>query len=331
MITEVMNKNAEGNTVADISTFPSCTPEQLSTECDNCAPSVAAAATCGRKPPWIRNKLLSPSEIAKVKKLLRHNMLATVCEEAACPNRTECFGRGTATFIIMGSICTRNCRYCNVTCGRPQPLDQNEPVRLAQTIATMGLKYVVLTSVCRDDLQDDGASHFASCIQETRRQNPEIKIEVLVPDFKKGIAHALDILKDAPVEVFGHNLETVPRLYKSITPARNYQHSLKLLLEHKKRYPTIPTKSGLMVGLGESNEEIKEVLRDLRQYDVDFITIGQYLQPKYSNIPVARFVTPDEFVALGAYAKEIGFKQAVSGPMVRSSYYADKAWEETKL
>lgn len=290
-----------------------------------------APSTCARKPLWIRNKLLSPTEMAKVKKLLRHNMLATVCEEAACPNRTECFGRGTATFIIMGSICTRNCRYCNVTCGKPQALDSTEPARLAQTIAAMSLKYVVLTSVCRDDLKDEGAAHFAACIQETRRQNPNIKIEILVPDFKKGIDQALNILKDAPAEVFGHNLETVPRLYKAITPARNYQHSLQLLLEHKKRFPTIPTKSGLMVGLGEDNEEIKEVLRDLRQHDVDFITIGQYLQPQYSNIPVARFVTPDEFVSLGAYAKEIGFKQAVSGPMVRSSYYADKAWENYEL
>lgn len=289
--------------------------------------------TCStlRKPPWIRSKLLSPDEIAKVKRSIHGGRLATVCEEAACPNRTECFGRGTATFIIMGSTCTRNCRFCNVTCGKPQPLDRDEPDRLAHTIVELGLKYAVITSVCRDDLADEGATHFMRCVAALRALAPSIKIEVLMPDFQKGIAAALDIFAAANpnsagsnyVEVFGHNIETVPRLYRTINPIRNYQHSLRLLKEHKERFPNIPTKSGIMVGLGETIDEVKEVLRDLRRNNVDRLTIGQYLQPQYSNLPVARYVTPDEFVELGKYAKEIGFTHVASGPMVRSSYYAD--------
>lgn len=278
-----------------------------------------------RKPEWIRSKLLSPDEIAKVKKMLRGGRLATVCEEAACPNRAECFGRGTATFIIMGNICTRNCRFCNVQHGRPQPLDATEPERLAKTIAEMGLKYVVITSVCRDDLEDEGAAHFVACIKAIRKQNPEIKIEILVPDFRKHMEKALNILAEAPVEVFAHNLETIPRLYQTITPARNYQLSLQLLKEHKNRHPNIPTKSGIMVGLGETLEEVIEVMRDLRKHDVDRLTIGQYLQPQLSNAPVARYVTPEEFANMAKIAKEMGFTHVASGPMVRSSYYADLA------
>lgn len=277
-----------------------------------------------RKPKWIRNKLLSPDEIAKVKKLLNQGRLATVCDEAACPNRNECFGRGTATFIIMGKTCTRNCRYCNVTCGRPQPLDNTEASRLADTIATMGLKYVVITSVCRDDLADEGAGHFVACIKAIRQKNPQIKIEILVPDFQKGIDQALNIFSEALPEVFAHNIETVPLLYPSITPSRDYQHSLKLLFGHQQRFPHIPTKSGIMVGLGETVEEIKQVLQDLRQHNVTMMTIGQYLQPQFSNIPVQRYLTPEEFVELGKYAKEIGFTHVASGPMVRSSYYAEQ-------
>lgn len=289
-----------------------------------------------RKPEWIRSKLLSPDEIAKVRRSIRGGRLATVCEEAACPNRNECFGRGTATFIIMGSICTRNCRFCNVTCGKPQALDASEPERLARTIVEMGLKYVVITSVCRDDLADEGAAHFVACIAAIRALAPAIKIEVLVPDFQKGIEQALDIFAAAavpatapngvcaPIDVFGHNLETVPRLYRAITPASNYQHSLRLLQAHKQRFPHIPTKAGLMVGLGETIDEVKELLRDLRQHQVEMLTIGQYLRPKYSNVEVVRYVTPEEFVALGKFAKEIGFTHVASGPMVRSSYYADQ-------
>jgi len=277
-----------------------------------------------RKPPWIRNKLLSPDEIAKTKKLLHNSNLATVCDEAACPNRNECFGRGTATFMIMGKTCTRNCRFCNVTCGKPLPLDSTEPQRLADTIAIMGLKYVVITSVCRDDLPDEGAEHFVACIQAIRKTNPLIQIEILVPDFQKSIENALNIFSAALPEVFAHNIETVPRLYSSITPSRNYQHSLKLLQAHKQRFPNIATKSGIMVGLGETTEEIKQVLQDLREHDVTLLTIGQYLQPQFDNAKVQRYLTPDEFVELGKYAKEIGFTHVASGPMVRSSYYAEQ-------
>jgi lipoyl synthase len=284
-----------------------------------------------RKPSWIRNKLLSPDEIAKVKQRIAVGRLNTVCDEAACPNRSECFGRGTATFIVMGNICTRNCQFCNVTCGKPQPLDITEPTRLADTIHAMQLKYSVITSVCRDDLPDDGAAHLLACMQAIRQKNPEIKVEILAPDFKKGIEAALEQFSttqnpntDKYVDVFGHNIETVPRLYSTITPARNYQHSLQLLLKHKQRFPNIPTKSGIMVGLGETIDEIKQVLQDLRANQVDMLTIGQYLQPQRSNAAVVRYVTPEEFVELGKYAKAIGFTNVASGPLVRSSYYADR-------
>ncbi len=276
-----------------------------------------------RKPEWIRSKLLSIDAMVKTKKLLHKSQLTTVCDEAACPNRSECFSRGTATFMIMGDICTRNCRFCNVTCGKPQPLDINEPHTLAQTITAMQLKYVVITCVCRDDLHDGGAMHFVECIKAIRSANPNIKIEILAPDFHKHVKEALEILALSPPDVFGHNIETVPRLYKEITPSRNYSDSLKLLAEHKSSFPNIPTKSGIMVGLGERDQEIIEVLQDLRSHLVDYLTIGQYLQPNKMKISVARYVTPEKFAEFAKLAKELGFTKIASGPMVRSSYYAD--------
>lgn len=277
-----------------------------------------------RKPSWIRNKLLSPDEIVKVKKILTQGGVPTVCDEASCPNRTECFGRGTATFIIMGKICTRNCRFCDVTHGKPLPLDATEPERLAITVKNMGLKYVVITSVCRDDLADDGAEHFMKCIKSLRLHNPDLKVEILAPDFRKNIANALDILAESLPDVFAHNIEVVPSLYKTVTPSRDYALSLKLLKEHSLRFPTIPTKSSIMVGLGETEIEIHQTLQDLRNNNVSRVTIGQYLQPKHENAKLQRYYTPEEFVELGNYAKSIGFSHVASGPMVRSSYYAEQ-------
>jgi len=277
-----------------------------------------------RKPEWIRSKLLSIDSMVQTKKLLHNSHLTTVCDEAACPNRSECFSRGTATFMIMGDICTRNCHFCNVTCGKPKPLDIKEPDILAQTIAAMQLKYVVITSVCRDDLSDGGAMHFVQCIKSIRLANSSIKIEILAPDFRNHESKALKILDLAPPDVFGHNIETVPRLYKEITPSSNYKNSLKLLFEHKKLFPHIPTKSGIMVGLGETDEEIIEVLKDLRTNSVDYLTIGQYLQPNKTKTLVSRYVTPMKFDEFKKFAKQIGFIKIASGPMVRSSYYADQ-------
>lgn len=277
-----------------------------------------------RKPEWIRSKLLSIDGMAQTKKILHNSHLATVCDEAACPNRGECFSRGTATFMIMGDICTRNCRFCNVTCGKPQPLNSDEPLKLARTISAMRLKYVVITCVCRDDLNDGGATHFAKCIQEIRAANQNIKVEILAPDFRNHVSEALQTLALSPPDVFGHNIETVPRLYKEITPSSSYTDSLKLLLEHKNEFPNISTKSGIMVGLGETDEEIIEVLKDLRAHQVDYLTIGQYLQPNKTKIPVARYVTPAKFDEFAILAKQLGFTKIASGPMVRSSYYADQ-------
>jgi len=276
-----------------------------------------------RKPEWIRAAFPGSKEVLELKKTLREHQLVTVCEEASCPNLGECFSHGTATFMIMGDICTRRCPFCDVGHGRPNPLDSNEPQRLAETIAAMKLKYVVITSVDRDDLRDGGAAHFAACIGQTRHLNPSIKVETLVPDFRGRMEIALDTLADTPPDVFNHNLETVPRLYREARPGADYAHSLALLAAFKEACPDVPTKSGLMVGLGETNEEIVEVLRDLRAHKVDMLTLGQYLQPSRHHLPVKRFVTPAEFAELRRIALELGFSQVAAGPMVRSSYHAD--------
>jgi len=277
-----------------------------------------------RKPDWIRIHLSAANKGSKVKSLLRKGQHTTVCEEAACPNRSECYGCGTATFLIMGDTCTRNCKFCNVKHGKPNPLDPNEPETLAKTIAEMKLKYVVITSVDRDDLSDGGANHYTTCIKAIRKHNPDIKVEILTPDFSGCMDDALDILTKTPADVFNHNLETIPRLFKTITPSCNYELSLKLLQEHKKRLPNVLTKSGLMVGLGETNKEIETVLKDLRAHDVDMLTIGQYLQPSINNLPVERYVTPEEFKQFALLAKKLGFIHVASAPMVRSSYHADR-------
>lgn len=277
-----------------------------------------------RKPDWIRVKIPASPAVNDLKKLLRENNLVTVCEEAACPNLPECFTHGTATFMIMGDKCTRRCSFCDVAHGRPDPLDPNEPIHLANTIAKMNLRYVVITSVDRDDLRDGGASHFTACIHSIREKIPTIKIEVLVPDYRGRMEIALEETGKALPDVFNHNIETVPRLYKQARPGSDYAHSLKLLQEFKKRYPAIPTKSGIMLGLGETNDEIEQTLRDLRAHDVDMVTLGQYLQPSRYHMPVARYVTPNEFKQFGEFAKEIGFNKVASGPLVRSSYHADK-------
>ncbi len=276
-----------------------------------------------KKPYWIRVKLPPYTKIAKVKKLLRQKKLHTVCEEASCPNLPECFSGGTATFMILGNICTRKCRFCDVDHGRPQKIDPLEPKYLAEAIKSMHLKYVVITSVDRDDLDDGGASHFIECIRTVRKENPEIKIEILVPDFRKCMPKALQILSSEPPDVFNHNLETVPRLYKRCRPGARYEGSLNLLSEFKKLRPEIPTKSGLMLGLGEKLNEVKEVMIDLYKHHCEMITIGQYLQPSADHLPVSRYVTPEEFKSLNKLGYKIGFSNVVSGPFVRSSYHAD--------
>lgn len=276
------------------------------------------------KPDWIRVKIPASPKIAHIKQKLREHKLASVCEEASCPNLGECFSNGTATFMIMGDICTRRCPFCDVAHGKPKPLDESEPSELAKAISEMGLSYVVITSVDRDDLKDSGAQHFANCISETYKHNPGIKVEVLVPDFRGRMDIALDILKDTPPDVFNHNLETVPRLYKQARPGADYQWSLDLLKAYKEKKPAIVTKSGLMLGLGETNEEVKEVLRDLKAHNVDMITLGQYLQPSKDHLKVERFVHPSEFDELKEFAEQLGFSQVASGPLVRSSYHADK-------
>lgn len=276
-----------------------------------------------RKPSWIRAKSPFHPNVKKLKSVLREQSLHTVCEEAACPNLGECFGKGTATFMIMGDICTRRCPFCDVGHGRPAPLDTDEPVKLASTIKAMGLNYVVITSVDRDDLRDGGASHFVECIEQVRAQNPNIEIEILVPDFRGRMDVALEIMHRHPPDVFNHNLETVPRLYKKCRPGSDYQWSLDLLKRFKQAQPGVPTKSGLMLGLGEEMDEVIEVMRDMREHQVEMLTLGQYLQPSKHHLPVERFVSPDEFEDLYRAAMEMGFKHVASGPMVRSSYHAD--------
>ena len=276
-----------------------------------------------RKPSWIRAKAPTSDLVKQLKSTLRENNLYTVCEEAACPNLGECFSKGTATFMIMGDICTRRCPFCDVGHGRPNPLDKDEPMNVAKTIRNMKLRYVVLTSVDRDDLRDGGAEHFVDCIKQTRELNPTIQIEILTPDFRGRMDVALEIMGRAIPDVFNHNLESIPRLYKKIRPGADYAWSLKLLQQFKQQHPAVPTKSGLMLGLGEEIDEVKQVLRDLRAHDVNMLTLGQYLQPSRDHLAVDRFVTPDEFKALEQFAYEIGFDQVASGPMVRSSYHAD--------
>jgi lipoic acid synthetase len=276
------------------------------------------------KPDWIRVKIPASSKISHIKNKLRQHKLASVCEEASCPNLGECFSNGTATFMIMGDICTRRCPFCDVAHGKPRPLDENEPRELAEAIREMGLSYVVITSVDRDDLKDSGAQHFANCIIETRKHNPDIKVEILVPDFRGRIDIALSILEPIPPDVFNHNLETVRRLYKKARPGADYQYSLDLLKAYKSIRPDVVTKSGLMLGLGEEIDEVKQVLQDLKAHDVDMITLGQYLQPSKDHLKVERFVHPSEFDMLSEYAEGLGFSQVASGPLVRSSYHADK-------
>ncbi len=277
-----------------------------------------------REPEWMKIKLPADStRIQGIKAAMRKNGLHSVCEEASCPNLAECFNHGTATFMILGAICTRRCPFCDVAHGRPVAPDANEPVKLAQTIADMALRYVVITSVDRDDLRDGGAQHFADCITAIREKSPQIKIETLVPDFRGRMDRALDILTATPPDVFNHNLENVPRIYRQVRPGADYNWSLKLLERFKEAHPEIPTKSGLMVGLGETNEEIIEVMRDLRRHGVTMLTLGQYLQPSRHHLPVQRYVSPDEFDEMKAEALAMGFTHAACGPFVRSSYHAD--------
>lgn len=280
-----------------------------------------------RKPAWIRAKSPARPEVKKLKNILREHKLHTVCEEANCPNLGECFSGGTATFMIMGDICTRRCPFCDVGHGRPNPLDLNEPLNMANTIKDMGLKYVVITSVDRDDLRDGGAGHFVNCIIETRKAIPSIQIEILVPDFRGRMDVALELMTTAPPDVFNHNLETVPRLYKKARPGSDYQWSLDLIKSFKAMHPDVPTKSGLMLGLGEEIDEVKVVMQDLLDHGCDMLTLGQYLQPSLDHLPVSRYVTPDEFDELRDIGLAMGFKNVASGPMVRSSYHADKQAE----
>ena len=279
------------------------------------------------KPPWIRVRAPSSPRFYEIKKILREHHLHTVCEEASCPNIGECFGKGTATFMIMGDICTRRCPFCDVGHGRPLPLDTDEPANLAETIAALKLTYVVITSVDRDDLRDGGAGHFRDCIRKLREISPGTRIEVLVPDFRGRLDRALEILSEAPPDVMNHNLETVPRLYKQARPGSDYAHSLRLLREFKHRFPAIPTKSGLMVGLGETDEEILAVMRDMRVHEIDMLTIGQYLQPTAGHLPVLRYVHPDTFAMFEREAYALGFRHAAVGALVRSSYHADRQAE----
>ena len=281
-----------------------------------------------RKPAWIRVRSSNSQKYLEVKRLLRENKLHTVCEEASCPNIGECFGRGTATFMILGDLCTRRCPFCDVAHGRPHAPDPDEPKHLAHSIAVLKLNYVVITSVDRDDLRDGGAQHFADCIREIRAQSPQTRIEILVPDFRGRLAVALEKLSSCPPDVMNHNLETVPRLYKQCRPGADYAHSLQLLKDFKSAFPDIPTKSGLMLGLGETDEEIIDVMRDLRAHQVDMLTVGQYLQPSTGHLPVVRFVSPEDFKSFERIALKLGFSHAACGPMVRSSYHADQQAHE---
>ena len=286
-----------------------------------------------RKPSWIRVRIPSGNAVQQLKSKLRANRLVTVCEDASCPNLHECFSHGTATFMIMGEVCTRRCSFCDVAHGRPKPLDADEPRRLAETIADMRLKYVVITSVDRDDLREGGAQHFVECIRETREAVPGIQIEVLTPDFRgKGrMERALEIMAISPPDVFNHNVETVPELYKNVRPGADYQWSLTLLKKFKAQHPDISTKSGIMLGLGETMKQVQGTLRDLRAHDVDMITIGQYLQPSASHHPLMRYWTPEEFKELEDFGYALGFSHVASGPMVRSSYHADRSAKEAGI
>lgn len=276
-----------------------------------------------RKPNWIRAKAPIDPNVLRLKRLIKEKNLHTVCEEAACPNLGECFAHGTATFMIMGDLCTRRCPFCDVAHGRPKPLDENEPENLADAIEIMDLRYIVITSVDRDDLRDGGAGHFVACIQAVRNRMPEIKIEVLVPDFRGRMERALSIFEQGPPDVFNHNLETVPRLYKQVRPGADYQWSLDLIKNFKASHPEVPTKSGLMLGLGETLDEVREVMQDLRNHHCEMLTLGQYLQPSRHHLAVERFVTPEEFQQLAKDGEAMGFKNVASAPMVRSSYHAD--------
>jgi lipoic acid synthetase len=277
-----------------------------------------------RKPAWIRAKAPADPRVVALKQLLREKALHTVCEEASCPNLGECFAHGTATFMIMGALCTRRCPFCDVAHGRPMPLDPEEPAHLAEAVRLMDLRYVVITSVDRDDLRDGGAAHFAACVDAVRAAQPGIQVEILVPDFRGRLEPALEALLRAPPDVFNHNLETVPRLYRQVRPGADYTWSLTLIREFRRAAPQVPTKSGLMLGLGEEMAEVDRVLADLRAHDCDRVTLGQYLQPSRAHLPVSRFVTPGEFTALAARARALGFAHVASGPLVRSSYHADR-------
>ena len=284
---------------------------------------VIPSETVLRKPDWIRVRIPASSEVGRIKNILRTRKLASVCEEASCPNISECFSHGTATFMIMGEICTRRCPFCDVAHGKPLALDEDEPRQLAEAVAEMKLKYVVVTSVDRDDLKDSGAGHFADCISELRAHNPDTRVEVLVPDFRGRMEIALEILSNCPPDVFNHNLETVPRLYKQARPGADYQWSLALLKQYKQLNPSVLTNSGLMLGLGDTLDEVREVMRDMRAHDVDMVTLGQYLQPSRDHLALERYVHPDEFAELARHAKALGFSHVASGPLVRSSYHAD--------
>lgn len=281
-----------------------------------------------RKPAWIRVRLGDNARALEVKRLLRESQLHTVCEEAACPNLAECFGGGTATFMILGDICTRRCPFCDVAHGKPLPPDPGEPQRLAQAIARMGLKHAVITSVDRDDLRDGGAAHFAACVESIRDLAPRCRIEILVPDFRGRMDKALHELQSSPPDIFNHNLETVPRLYKQVRPGADYLHSLALLRNFKARYPDVFTKSGLMLGLGETLEEVEVVLKALREHGCEMLTLGQYLQPSRDHLPVSQYVTPAEFEQLRGIALRLGFVAVASAPLVRSSYHAEKQAEQ---
>ena len=290
-------------------------------------PVKVVAAAPLKKPEWIRVRAPSGPRFYEIKRILREHRLHTVCEEASCPNIGECFGNGTATFMIMGDLCTRRCPFCDVGHGRPLPLDVDEPLNLAATIAALELGYVVITSVDRDDLRDGGAQHFVDCIRAVRKRSPRTTIEILVPDFRGRLERALEILAACPPDVMNHNLETVPRLYRQARPGSDYAHSLRLLREFKQRFPQTPTKSGLMVGLGETDEEILAVMRDMRSHDIEMITIGQYLQPTRAHLAVARYVDPDTFAKFEREAYALGFRHAAVGALVRSSYHADRQAE----
>ena len=276
-----------------------------------------------KKPNWIRIRHANSSKVNELKKTLRSQDLFTVCEEAQCPNLSECFNHGTATFMIMGQICTRRCPFCDVAHGRPKPLDKNEPGHLADTISKMALKYVVITSVDRDDLRDGGASHFKDCIDNIRKKTPLVKIEILTPDFRGRVDKALNIFDDCAPDVFNHNLETVPSLYPKVRPGSDYEQSLDLLKSFKERHPHVKTKSGLMLGVGETNTQVINVLKDLREHQVDMLTLGQYLQPSRHHLAVEEYITPEQFEKYKMIAIDLGFSQVASGPMVRSSYHAD--------